>query len=243
MKYLEQIKNYVDNTFTNNQKKEFEADCLENEELREELTFYLQAQQAVKEVQNDEWRDIYHANQSSGGRVFGLTPSRFIGMAASILLIVFAVWQGPKLYTSSQLAKQNNTINYLELDRINTAGEEDTSTLANPNLVFEQAIDLAVKGNHQAALDKVKDISETNEGYFKALEIRGICYSELKEYEKAKQVYTSYLNQENGLYKEQITWNLYLLYKNHPNENNKAFEDKERQRIWDEIKYNKSFVE
>ena len=68
MKYLDQIKNYVDNTFTENEKQEFEKDCLENEELREELAFYLQTQQAVKEVQNDEWRAVYHANQTSTGK-------------------------------------------------------------------------------------------------------------------------------------------------------------------------------
>ena len=243
MKYLDQIKNYVDNTFTENEKQEFEKDCLENEELREELAFYLQTQQAVKEVQNDEWRAVYHANQTSTGKVIRFTPRHYIGIAASILLIVFAVWQAPKLHTSYQLANQSNIINYLSLDQINTAGEEDTSIVNNPNIIFEQAINLAIKRNYQAALDSIKHISEQDDGYFKALEIRGISYYGLKDYEKAKEVYVDYLNQENGLYKKQVNWNLYLLYKNHPNSNNQTFEEKEISRIWNEIKYDKSLIE
>ena len=243
MKYLDQIKNYVDNTFTDKEKQDFEKDCLEKQELREELAFYLQTQQAVKEVQNDEWRAVYHANQTSTGKVIRFTPRHYIGIAASVLLIVFAVWQAPQFYTSYQLANQNNIINYLTLDQINTAGEEDISIVNNPNIIFEQAIDSAIKGNYQAALDSIKHISEQDDGYFKALEIRGISYYGLKDYEKAKEVYVDYLNQENGLYKKQVNWNLYLLYKNHPNSNNQTFEEKEISRIWNEIKYDKSLIE
>lgn len=243
MKYLERIKNYVDNTFTENEKQEFEGECLNNKELREELTFYLQAQQAVKETQADEWRAVYDDNKTSKGKIISLSPRHYIGIAASVLLIIFAVWQVPNLYTSYQLANQNNIINYLNLDRVITAGEEDTSITNNPNFVFGQAIDLVDKGNYQAAIDKIKHISENDEGYYKALEIRGICYYELKEYDKAKEIYIDYIEQANGFYKEQANWNLYLLYKNHPNPNNKELEEKEASRIWNQIKYNKALIE
>jgi TolA-binding protein len=166
---MEEIEKYINNQLSTEQRKAFEQKIQEDPELAKELSFYLTAQKAVKEVRLQEKHAEFIAQASRGNS--GFIKRFYLPIAASLALVVGSYF----FYTYNKTNSPNMGIDQLPTIMAAESNDFQKAIGFYNNKQYEQAIVLFQKNTDQAP---------------EATEYLGLCYLQTKQYAKAEQLFT-----------------------------------------------------
>lgn len=206
MKYLGKIENYLNDNLSSEERTSFDEECEINQELAEELVFYLQIHQAFNETKRAAFNQRYQAAKANNTipKIQSNRNRFYIRMAASAAVIAILIWFGMPMFNDyqidSQLAVNGEPIFFLDEQTVRGENEEQLLSEAftaidnkDYNEVFRLVDTIAIK---------------------EAIGIKSFAYFELEDYTNAVKYYELYLEKETKYFERlRAQWNLSLAYR------------------------------
>ena len=170
MKNLEYIERYFDNELSENEKEAFNLKIQTDESFAKEVAFYLKSKELAKIEQKNRFSALNQdlRQKKSSKNIFLMGGS--FAAAASIIIAFFLLFQ------SDDFSSQQYASNYVKdnLASISTQMSSDKSSLS-------EGVELYNQHKYQEALLVFQKTTPTPQ----TTEYQGLCYLQLKEYDKA----------------------------------------------------------
>jgi len=207
MKYLDRIENYLNDNLSNEERISFDEDCQTNEELVEELSFYIQTQQTFKQNKEAAFKERYQTAKVNNTipHIQSNQRSLYVRMVASAAVVALLIWFGMPNFSSYEVSNKlaDGAAQISPFDRERTGNQTAEADL------FLEAVDSIRAGSYKVAIDLV-DTLDNN----KAEAIKAFAYFELGNYPEAAKNYESYLGNNPSRHKRiRAQWNLSLVYR------------------------------
>lgn len=179
MESLEYIDNYFKGEPPPDQKLQFEQRVLVDKEFAEEVSFYLNTIQALRDENAVQKKKLFSEMYYSEQPVLQITPVRrlwpYVATAAAVLTALFL-----GLYIFMQPEPSKLADNYLK-EHFQTMSME----MGNNANAIQQGKDLYNNNDYKASLQQFELIVQNDSSNYEAKELAGIVALQLKDFDKA----------------------------------------------------------
>ena len=218
MESLEMIDDYFKGLLTDEQKRQFEQRVLSDPAFAEELSFYVNAGNALKEQliadKKERFRALYEQKKTLDPRQSPVRRMTAFAVAAAVLLIVSGLW----LLFLRNPGPERLADNYIRL-QLNTLPVKMSSVQDSLQLAIGAYNDNDLTG----ALQQFEAILRLHHSNERATQYAGIVCLRLKEYDKALQYFQT-LAADTALYSNPALFyeSLTLMKRNIPGDHENA---------------------
>ena len=206
MKYIERIEGYLSDELSIEERTSFDKDCETNNELVEELAFYIEAKRVFKEEKRTIFKQRYYKAKEENA--IPRIPNRnrlYIRIAASAAAIAILIWFVMPMFNTYQV---NNQLAQIEEPIFFIENQTTRSENIAENKLARAFT--AVENQDYETVIQLTDSLET----LPAIGLKAFAYFELEDYENAAKYYELYVEKETKYFEKlRVQWNLSLAYR------------------------------
>lgn len=206
---INDIHRYANKEFNEQEQRNFEQYLRANPDFAQEVEMVLFGIARQRYQQIEEMRNRYASSSAVPTKVRKITWQRSLQIAAMLVLFIGIAWFGNTYFQTSSL--QQMALNQWQNSELPST---QNLRMSNDNAASDQTktLNAILQYINQKQYQNALDLLTTLPPNAQVLELQGICYTDLKQYDAGISSFKTLIESPNADNKDVVRWRLALTY-------------------------------